>query len=106
RSGTTSSGELRSWRARFSRRSRPDLPRASRWPPTFEGYHPLWGRQNLIANLMPPRLSSLRWRTAPLLALVIGLWSGVGRAPTVAAPAAQPRNSLRLLCFEWRHIVV
>jgi len=48
---------------------------------------------------MPPRSSSLRWRTAPLLALLIGLWSGVGRAPTVAAPAAQPK-ALRLYVFD------
>jgi len=49
---------------------------------------------------MPPRSSSLRWRTAPLLALLIGLWSGVGRAPTVAAPAAQPPKALRLYVFD------
>jgi N-acyl homoserine lactone hydrolase len=49
---------------------------------------------------MPPRSSSLRWRTAPLLALLIGLWSGVGRAPTVAAPAAQPLKALRLYVFD------
>jgi len=49
---------------------------------------------------MPPRSSSLRWRTAPLLALLIGLWSGVGRAPTVAAPAAQPPEALRLYVFD------
>ena len=49
---------------------------------------------------MPPRSSSLRWRTAPLLALLIGLWSGIGRAPTVAAPAAQPPKALRLYVFD------
>jgi glyoxylase-like metal-dependent hydrolase (beta-lactamase superfamily II) len=49
---------------------------------------------------MLPRSSSLRWRTAPLLALLIGLWSGVGRAPTVAAPAAQPPKALRLYVFD------
>jgi hypothetical protein len=49
---------------------------------------------------MPPRSSSLRRRTAPLLPLLIGLWGGVGRAPTVAAPAAPPPKSLRLDVFD------
>ena len=49
---------------------------------------------------MPPRSSSLRRRTAPLLPLLIGLWGGVGRAPTVAAPAAPPPTSLRLYVFD------
>ena len=49
---------------------------------------------------MPLRSSSLRRRTAPLLPLLIGLWGGVGRAPTVAAPAAPPPKSLRLYVFD------
>ena len=49
---------------------------------------------------MPPRSSSLRRRTAPLLPLLIGLWGGVGRAPTIAAPAAPPPTSLRLYVFD------
>jgi len=49
---------------------------------------------------MPPRSSSLRRRTAPLLPLLIGLWGGVSPAPTVAAPAAPPPTSLRLYVFD------
>src|SRR5713101_569004 len=49
---------------------------------------------------MPPRSSSLRWRTAPLLALLIGLSSGIGRAPTVPAAATQPPKSTRLYVFD------
>lgn len=49
---------------------------------------------------MPPRSSSLRWRTAPLLPLLIGLWGGVGRAPAAVAPAAQAPRALRLYVFD------
>ena len=49
---------------------------------------------------MPPRSSSLRWRTAPLLALPIGHWSGIGRAPTVCRSRAQPPKALRLYVFD------
>ena len=49
---------------------------------------------------MAPRSSSLRWRTAPLLPLLIGLWGGIGRAPAAVAPAAQPPRVLRLYVFD------
>jgi len=49
---------------------------------------------------MPSRSRSLGWRTAPLLPLLIGLWVGVGRAPAVVAPAAQPPGALRLYVFD------